>query len=77
MLALIFMIAFATIFYKVADIENLNMPGVWAGASVLLFFFGGGGWLGLFAWQFLLFIWLGGWLYYQNQRVANAEINRQ
>lgn len=50
MLGLMLLIAFVTICYKTAEIENLNMPIVWGGASILLFIFGGGGLLGMFAW---------------------------
>lgn len=72
MLGVILLIAFAVIFYKAAEMENLNMPIIWGAASVVLSIFGGGGLLGIFAWQFILFVWLGGWLYYQNQRVGNG-----
>ena len=53
MLGVILLIAFAVIFYKAAEMENLNMPIIWGAASVVLSIFGGGGLLGIFAWQFI------------------------
>lgn len=72
MLGLVLIIACAVVFYKAADIENLDQPLLWAVGSVVMYIgmsmLTGLGFIGGLLGQLLLFIWMGVWLYLQSRK---------
>jgi len=76
---LVIMLGLAGFFYKAADFEELSMPTLWGGGSVLLYL-GAVYWLdwsvcGALSVQLLLFVWMALWIQFNKHRGSLSILN--